>query len=173
MRPSAPFRRRAGEVGVYTLYSSSNILCCCPKFSRYSHCHTTLFLTMVVEGSSDPVIARLIADDHTPWYKKRNLRLLYLTLVPCCLAIESTSGFDSSLMNGLQSLDYWQEFYGEPVGPQLGILTASYNLGSLTALPFVTILSDHVGRRWSIMFGSLAMVVGAVMQAFSVNCKIF
>lgn len=93
-------------------------------------------------------------------------------LVPCCLAIESTSGFDSSMMNGLQSLQYWQDFYGEPVGAELGILTASYNLGSLSALPFVSILSDHVGRRWSIMLGSASMIIGAIMQAFSVNCEI-
>ncbi|KAK2801603.1 hypothetical protein FQN50_007664 [Emmonsiellopsis sp. PD_5] len=124
---------------------------------------------MVVEGGSDPVIERLIAADHTPWYKKPNLRYLYLFLVPCCLGIESTSGFDSSMMNGLQSLDYWQNYYGTPVGASLGILTASYNLGALTAVPFVPVLSDHVGRRWSIFFGSLFMVVGACMQAFSVN----
>ncbi|PGH09401.1 hypothetical protein AJ79_05713 [Helicocarpus griseus UAMH5409] len=124
---------------------------------------------MVVEGGSDPVIARLIADDHTPWYKKPNLRYLYLFLVPCCLAIESTSGFDSSMMNGVQSLDYWQDFFGTPVGANLGILAASYNLGALSAVPFVAVVSDHVGRRWSIIMGSVFMIGGAFLQAFSVN----
>ncbi|PGH19175.1 hypothetical protein AJ80_04144 [Polytolypa hystricis UAMH7299] len=124
---------------------------------------------MAAGESPDPVIARLVAADKTPWYKKPNLRYLYLFLVPCCLGIESTSGFDSSLMNGLQSLSYWQDFFGEPEGAALGILTASYNLGAITSLPFVPIISDHVGRRWSIMFGSVVMIVGAIMQAFSVN----
>ena len=124
---------------------------------------------MVVEGSSDPVIERLIAEDKTPWYQKPNLRYLYLFLVPCCLGIESTSGFDSSMMNGVQSLSYWQSFFGKPAGATLGILTSSYNLGAITALPFVSILSDHVGRRWSIVFGSVVMVIGAIVQAFSVN----
>ncbi|KAL1954615.1 hypothetical protein VTO42DRAFT_910 [Malbranchea cinnamomea] len=73
------------------------------------------------------------------------------------------------MMNGVQSLRYWQSYFGEPVGATLGILTASYNLGALTALPFVTLVSDHVGRRWSIMIGSLFMIGGAIMQAFSVN----
>ena len=124
---------------------------------------------MVVEGTSDPIIERLIAQDKTPWYKKPNLRYLYLFLVPCCLGIESTSGFDSSLMNGLQSLSFWQSYFGKPAGATLGILNASYSLGAVTALPFVTYLSDHVGRRWSIVFGSTVMVIGAIMQAFSVN----
>ncbi|KAJ5821641.1 uncharacterized protein N7525_010925 [Penicillium rubens] len=124
---------------------------------------------MVQTGASDPVIETVIAADKTPWYRKPNLRTLYIFLIPCCLAIEATGGFDASMMNGLQSLSYWQDHFNEPTGPTLGILSASYSLGSISALPFVTILSDHVGRRWSIMFGSMVMVVGAIMQAFSVN----
>jgi sugar porter (SP) family MFS transporter len=126
---------------------------------------------MVVEGASDPVIARLIENDHTPWYKKPNLRSLYLFMIPCCLGIESTSGFDASLMNGIQSLRFWQDYFGRPTGAALGILTASFNLGALTSLPFVSIVSDHVGRRWSIIFGSAIMIVGAIMQGLARNCK--
>jgi MFS family permease len=125
---------------------------------------------MVYEATSDPVIQRLLEEDKTPWYKKPNLRKLYLILIPCCLGVEATSGFDSSLMNGVQSLRYWTEFFGSPKGASLGILTAAYSLGAITALPFNSILSDHVGRRWSIAFGSVVMIAGAIMQAFSVNC---
>jgi MFS family permease len=102
---------------------------------------------MVVTGASDPVIKSVIANDKTPWYQKTNLRVLYLFLVPCCLAIEATGGFDASIMNGLQSLSYWQDHFNHPTGPILSMFTASYNLGAISALPFVSILSDHVGRR--------------------------
>jgi len=124
---------------------------------------------MVAGTASDPVVEAIIANDKTPWYKKPNLRYLYLFLVPCCMGIESTSGFDSSLMNGLQSLKYWTAYFGNPTGASLGILNASYSLGAITSLPFVTYVSDHVGRRGSILFGSSVMVIGAIMQAFSVN----
>lgn len=126
---------------------------------------------MVAGTASDPVVEAIIANDKTPWYKKPNLRYLYLFLVPCCMGIESTSGFDSSLMNGLQSLKYWTTFFGNPTGASLGILNASYNLGAITSLPLVTYVSDHVGRRGSILFGSSVMIIGAIMQAFSVNCE--
>lgn len=124
---------------------------------------------MVATGASDPVVERIIAKDKTPWYRKTNLRSLYLYLLPCCLFIEATGGFDASMMNGLQSLSYWQKYFNEPSGPVLGMLSASYSLGSISALPFVTLLSDHVGRRWSIVFGSAVMMTGAVLQCFSVN----
>lgn len=126
---------------------------------------------MVAVGASDPVIEELIKDDKTPWYRKPNLRRLYFFLIPCCLGIEATTGFDGSLLNGLQSLSYWQAAFDNPEGATLGILSASYSLGCISSLPFVTVLSDHLGRRWSIMFGSLVMVVGAILQAFSVNSR--
>jgi len=46
------------------------------------------------------IIERLVAQDNIRWWNKPNLRRLYLLLVPFCLFVESTSGFDSSMMNG-------------------------------------------------------------------------
>ena len=43
-------------------------------------------------AATDPIIARLAAADTTPWYQKRNLRLLYLIMFPTCIGIEMTSG---------------------------------------------------------------------------------
>lgn len=53
-------------------------------------------------GASDPILTRIANEDKTPWYKKPNLRYLYFMLFPTCMAIESTSGFDSQLINALQ-----------------------------------------------------------------------
>jgi hypothetical protein len=41
----------------------------------------------------DPVLTRIVDGDNVPWYKKRNLRTLYLLLFPACMGIEMTSGF--------------------------------------------------------------------------------
>lgn len=123
-------------------------------------------------AASDPVIQALIAADKTPWYQKPNLRSLYLFLVPFCLCIEATSGFDSSMMNGMQALSFWKEFFDHPRGGILGLLVACYSIGALTSLPFIALLSDHVGRRWSIVFGSCVMVIGAIMQGLSRNSRL-
>lgn len=60
-------------------------------------------------GASDPIITRISEEDKVPWYKKPNLRYLYLMLFPTCMGIELTSGFDSQLINALQMVDYWRE----------------------------------------------------------------
>jgi hypothetical protein len=52
--------------------------------------------------ASDPVLTRLVDEDKVPWYKKPNLRRMYLWLFLCCMGVEMTSGFDSQLINTLQ-----------------------------------------------------------------------
>jgi hypothetical protein len=70
------------------------------------------------DGTSDPIITRMVAEDKVrfrawlwvlalmnikvPWYKKPNLRMMYLWLFLCCMGVEMTSGFDSQLIGTLQ-----------------------------------------------------------------------
>lgn len=126
-----------------------------------------------VASAEDGIVERLIANDHVKWWNKPNLRRLYLLLVPFCLFIESTSGFDSSMMNGMQALTYWKDFFNHPKGGELGLLVACYNLGALTSIPFVALFSDRFGRRWSVIFGSVVMIIGAIMQGLSTSLPMF
>jgi len=40
----------------------------------------------------DETVSRLVAQDTVSWYKKRNLTILYLAVIPACLGVEMTSG---------------------------------------------------------------------------------
>jgi hypothetical protein len=55
-----------------------------------------------VGSAADPIVTRLVDEDKTPWYKKPNLRMMYVWLFFCCMGVEMTSGFDSQLINTLQ-----------------------------------------------------------------------
>lgn len=55
----------------------------------------------VNDGTSDPIVTHLAAEDKVSWYKKPNLRKMYFLLFCCCMGIEITSGFDSQLINTL------------------------------------------------------------------------
>ena len=54
-------------------------------------------------------IGHLLEQDKTPWYRKKNLRRLYFCLVPAALGVEMTSGYDGSVLNGLQAVQPWQD----------------------------------------------------------------
>ncbi|KAL4872510.1 hypothetical protein BDV12DRAFT_133559 [Aspergillus spectabilis] len=133
------------------------------------------------EDVSEPILETLIANDRTPWYKKPNLRILYLILFPACMGIEITSGFDSQIINTVQIAYTWNKYFGEPTGEMTdaglpeyviagelkGFLAAAYSLGAILALPFVPWINQAIGRRWTIMFGSCVSLLGALLQGFS------
>ncbi|KAI1419750.1 guanine deaminase [Xylaria sp. FL1777] len=120
-------------------------------------------------GTSDPILTRLADEDKVPWYRKPNLRMLYFLLFPTCMGIELTSGFDSQLINALQIVPSWVTYFDNPQGSIKGIIAASYSLGAILSLPFVGIVNDKFGRRWSIFGGSVIMVIGALIQGLSVH----
>ena len=64
-------------------------------------------------GGSDPILTRLANEDTVPWYRKPNLRMLYFLLLPTCIGVEMTSGFDSQMINALQGVPTWK--YISPV----------------------------------------------------------
>lgn len=121
-------------------------------------------MTVGDSGAQDSLITQLVSRDKVPWYKKPNLRMLYLIMFPTCIGVEMTSGVDSSIMNGLQAVETWQIFFHHPKSTTLGLLSALYPLGSIFSLPLVPHVTDQFGRRWAIMFGSVFMVIGALLQ---------
>lgn len=78
-----------------------------------------------------------------------------------------------SLMNGLQALPAWQDAFGNPVGYNLGLVNAALAFGGLVALPFCSTMSDGIGRKWTLFIGGLAIIIGSVIQAVSVNLGMF
>jgi MFS family permease len=145
------------------------------------------------EEHVDPRLTRIAQADTKPWYKKPNLRFLYLILVPTGLGVEWTSGFDSSMMNSLQAVQSWVDCmnplsnplnpqhpklthpsdFDNPTSSRLGLLNAMYSLGALMAIPFIPTVSQYLGRRKTIVAASLIMCIGAGLQAGALNSDMF
>ncbi|KAF5650823.1 general substrate transporter [Fusarium tjaetaba] len=103
-------------------------------------------------GAADPLIQQIADKDRVPWYNKPNLRYLYLMLFPTYFADRPN---------------------GEFTGELKGIIAAAYSLGAMLSLPFIGVINDKLGRRWSIFGGSAIMVIGSIMQGFSVNAGMY
>ena len=85
--------------------------------------------------------------------------------------IKHISGYryDASMINSLQAVAGWEEYFNHPNGPILGFMTAAYSLGTVLALPFVPFVADRFGRRMSIVIGSIIVAVGATLQTATQN----
>lgn len=96
--------------------------------------------------------------------------------------------FDSSMMNGLQAVDSWDEcehtgwllhertvltgiaVFHSPRSTLLGLMSSMYSLGAIISLPLVPVITDGLGRRRAIVFGSVIMIIGAIIQTCARNC---
>ncbi|KAK4554049.1 hypothetical protein LTR86_008890 [Recurvomyces mirabilis] len=134
------------------------------------------------EGTSDPVVTRLAEEDRIPWYKKPNLRYMYIWLFLCCMGVEMTSGFDSQLINTLQFSQPFNKYFGAGLKTEgkwainnslLGFISSSYQLGSIIAVPVAPWFNQKYGRRMSVFAGSVIMVIGAIIQGFSQHVAMY
>lgn len=76
-------------------------------------------------------------------------------------------------MNGLKSITQWQTYFGNPSGGVLGVVNAAQSIGSVVSLPVVGLLSDKIGRRWTLFSGAVVIFVASAIQAASVQYGMF
>ncbi|KAF7552854.1 hypothetical protein G7Z17_g4031 [Cylindrodendrum hubeiense] len=114
-----------------------------------------------------------LSNECPPFYRNRNLLTLYLLIIPGCLVPAITLGFDGAMMNGLQAVPTWDNYFGQPRGALLGIMSAILALGCVVATPFVSMVGDRHGRRAGIFVGSVIMATGGILQGASVHFAMF
>ncbi|KAI9163591.1 Lactose permease [Paramyrothecium foliicola] len=117
-------------------------------------------------------LAEVLPQSNKYWFQRPHLlRLNLLLLVP--LLSSSVSGYDGSLMNGLQSLDQWKGYFGNPQGEVLGLVNAAQSIGSVLALPFVGTLSDKFGRKPVLLGGIIMICIASAIQGGAQNYAMF
>ncbi|KAJ1306558.1 hypothetical protein OPQ81_007559 [Rhizoctonia solani] len=128
-----------------------------------------------------PLGAAHFSPDDTPldivlysgkWYQHRHLVILNLMLV-IPLVTSYANGYDGSMMNGLQSVDEWKEYFGHPTSKELGLFNAIQSIGALAATLPAPLLSDRFGRRAGIMVGSAITLAGAIAQTLTKTLPTF
>ncbi|KAK4553766.1 hypothetical protein LTR86_009264 [Recurvomyces mirabilis] len=106
------------------------------------------------------------------WWTDSGLFKLYLYCCVVCLA-SATTGYDSSMLNGLQILPVWQSYFNHPQGALLGLFGSIFSIGSLAGLPFAPWIADRYGRRPAIACGCLILFIGVAVQGAAFDFKMF
>ncbi|KAH8809347.1 hexose transporter [Xylogone sp. PMI_703] len=106
------------------------------------------------------------------WWQDAGLRRLYLLILVAILS-SATNGYDGSMMNGLQTLVYWRNYFNNPEGATLGLLNAIQSVGSICSLPYAPYLADAIGRKRTILFGSCFVALGVALQTGAQNIGMF
>lgn len=125
----------------------------------------------VANAGSTAGYAHLL-DPNRKWYNNRRIITLNAWIV-LLLITSSTNGYDGSMMNGLQSLTQWTDYFNHPSGGRLGLLNAIQNIGSLAAYPMSPYLSDGLGRRPAIFIGAAIMCIATAIQSAAQSSGMF
>ncbi|KAJ7264115.1 hexose transporter [Mycena haematopus] len=125
----------------------------------------------IATASGDNAYTHLM-DPNRKWYNNRRLIALnaWITLL---LITSSTNGYDGSMMNGLQSLTQWEDYFNHPTKGKLGLLNAIQTIGGLAGYPFAPYMADGLGRRPTVFFGAAIMVVATAVQTASQSVGMF
>lgn len=73
------------------------------------------------------------------------------------------------MMNALQITPGWKSYFHHPSGAELGLMNAIYPVGKVCGLALVALLSDRYGRRLPLLVAFIICIVGAGIQAGSIN----
>lgn len=130
------------------------------------------------------------------WWKMKHMRGLYLYLWAAMLTSATNgecsprdyspssptqtdgtnsarTGYDGSLINSLQSMKQWRDYFHDPSPSILGLITASFSMGSMLAIPFVPYCADLLGRRAGVVIGCSIMIIGIVLLSLGVHIAVF
>jgi MFS family permease len=77
------------------------------------------------------------------------------------------------MMNGLQSVKQWRDYFGNPQGSVLGAINAVYPIGKIMGLFPTTWLADRYGRKFPMWIGFICLLIGAALQGASMNIAMF
>ncbi|KAH8690032.1 putative sugar transporter [Talaromyces proteolyticus] len=83
---------------------------------------------------------------------------------------QTMNGFDGALFNGLlANTIFLGHFHGSDSGIWAGIVSAMYQIGGVSALPFVGPAIDTWGRRVGMFIGSLFIVLGTIVCGLTIT----
>lgn len=107
-----------------------------------------------------------------PWWKNKGIRTLNLCIA-IVLMTSTINGYDSSVLNGIQIMPEWLDFFHNPSDKTRGMMVAAQTFGSLLALPIAPLLSDGIGRRKTLCLGSTILCGGVILQAMATGVAHF
>ncbi|EEU42511.1 uncharacterized protein NECHADRAFT_40128 [Fusarium vanettenii 77-13-4] len=117
-------------------------------------------------------LSRVLPQNPKPWYRTWHiLKLNLCLLVPLFSA--SSVGYDGSMMNGLQTLPQWRQYFDNPEGALLGLMNSVYPLGKVVSLLVVSYVCDRWGRKLPILIGLITCIAFAILQGLSKDIHSF
>ncbi|KXG49474.1 Mitochondrial substrate/solute carrier [Penicillium griseofulvum] len=92
--------------------------------------------------------------------------LLYFTSVFVSLGV-FLFGYDQGVMSGIITGWYFKDYFNQPSRATIGTVVAVLEIGAFISSLLVGRVGDMIGRRRTILYGSIVFFIGGAFQAFA------
>ncbi|MCJ1477329.1 hypothetical protein MMC13_006000 [Lambiella insularis] len=92
--------------------------------------------------------------------------LLYFTSVFVSLGV-FLFGYDQGVMSGIITGMYFRDYFNQPTKAEIGTMVAILEVGAFVSSISVGRVGDMIGRRRTILYGSIIFFVGGALQTFA------
>jgi len=119
-------------------------------------------------SKAEQILARIMAPNDGPSriHGLHGKKLIYFTSVFVSLGV-FLFGYDQGVMSGIITGIYFKDYFNQPSAAELGTMVAILEVGAFISSLVVGRIGDVIGRRKTILYGSLIFVVGGALQTFA------
>jgi MFS family permease len=78
-------------------------------------------------------------------------------------------GYDQGVMSGVVISSYWLSEMGNPSTIMVSTITAMYSVGGIFGSIAVAFTTEKLGRKRSLIFGSVVIIIGAILMGTCVE----
>ncbi|KAF2180244.1 hypothetical protein K469DRAFT_753477 [Zopfia rhizophila CBS 207.26] len=93
-------------------------------------------------------------------------KLIYFTSVFVSLGV-FLFGYDQGVMSGIITGSDFKDYFNQPTSAELGTMVAILEIGAFISSLLVGRVGDVLGRRRTILYGSIIFVIGGALQTFA------
>lgn len=112
------------------------------------------------------------AQRYTEKLSFKGTRLVYFTSAFVSLFV-SLFGYEQGVCSGILTFVTFQKYFHDPNPTQIGLVISILEIGAMVSSLMVAKLSDSLGRKRTILLGTLIFMVGGTLQTFAINLFVF
>ncbi|KAJ6440658.1 sugar transporter [Purpureocillium lavendulum] len=107
-----------------------------------------------------------------PAWVPESTATISVLLMACSIIQSATGGFDGSLLNGLNILPSYTDYF-RLTPATTGLNTASVFIGGFFGPMIAGLMCDRLGRRPTLLWGSVIVLIGIILQSTAQNVAMF
>lgn len=112
------------------------------------------------------------AKRYTGKLRFKGQRLVYFTSAFVSLFV-SLFGYEQGVCSGILTFVTFNLFFNNPTAAEIGVVISILEIGAMVSSLLVSKISDLMGRKRTILLGTVIFMVGGSLQSFAANLWIF